>query len=197
MSNVLPEWLVDYVLKRDQQRADEVNAVLAAMSERERRLVREAAVMAYVHGRQHPKDADHPKDSTVLANVIRACLANADLYPVTNAVIKAGPPVALTPCVHSKALHAAEHAGLIVEGCSWCAGREQLGTPEHSKPLVHVTSGGVVPAELSGPERAMLRYALKLVDDRIAPEGDEFTDEEEAAVESLRRLAGTEEGAQR
>ena len=193
MSSALPDWLVDYVLKRDQQRADEVNAVLAAMSERERRLVREAAVMAYVHGRQHPAGTDHPKDSTVLANVIGACLANGDLDPVTNAVTKWGPPVALTPCTHDRSLHATEHDGLIVEGCPWCASREQQGVPGHTKPLVRVTSGGVVPAELSGPERAMLRYALELVDDRIASEGDEFGDNDLAAVESLRLLAGTDE----
>ncbi|WP_143589846.1 hypothetical protein [Streptomyces africanus] len=197
MSNTLPEWLVDYVLKRDQQRADEVNAVLAAMSERERRLVREASVMGYVHGRQHPKGADHPKDSTVVANVIGACLANADLYPVTNAIAEAGPPIALTPCVHVKSLHDTEHTGLIVEGCSWCAGREQLRTPEDSKPLVRVTSGGVRPIELNSAERAMLRYALELVDDRIASEGDEFAAVDRAAVESLRRLAGTDEGSER
>lgn len=39
-------------------------------------------------------------------------------------------------------------------------------------------------------ERAMLRYALELVDDRIASEGDEFTDADRAAVESLKRFAG-------
>ena len=102
-------------------------------------------------------------------------------------------PVALTPCTHDRSLHATEHDGLIVEGCPWCAGREQQGTPEHSKPLVRVTSGGIVPAELTDAERAMLHYALELVDDRMASEPDEFSDEEEAAVESLRTLAGTDE----
>ncbi|WP_030248012.1 hypothetical protein [Streptomyces sp. NRRL S-455] len=191
MSSALPEWLVDYVLKRDQQRADEVNAVLAAMSERERRLVREAAVMAYVHGRQHPNGADHPKDSTVLANVIGACLANADLYPVTNYVAKVGPPVALTPCTHVKALHDTEHDGLIVEGCSWCAGREQLGTPGHTKPLMRVTSTGLRPG-LTDAERAMLRYALELAENAMASEGDEFSDDDHEAVASLKLLAGEE-----
>jgi hypothetical protein len=192
MSNALPEWLVDYVLKRDQQRADEVNAVLAAMSERERRLVREAAVMGYVHGRQHPAGTDHPKDSTVLANVIGACLANGDLYPVTNAVTKAGPPVALTPCTHDRSLHEAEHTGLIVEGCPWCAGREQQGVPGHSKPLVRVTSGGVRPTELNSAERAMLRYAIGCAREDMDDRADEFAAVDRAALESLRRLAGEE-----
>lgn len=116
---------------------------------------------------------------------------------VRQASDEAGPPVVLTPCVHVKTLHDTEHTGLIVEGCSWCAGREQLGTPEHSKPLVRVKSGGIVPAELSGPERSMLRYALELAEEQRASRGDEFTEEEAAAVESLRLLAGEEEGAQR
>lgn len=42
---------------------------------------------------------------------------------------------------------------------------------------------------LTGSERAMLRYALDLVDDRIASEGDEFTDEDQDAAASLRSLA--------
>lgn len=96
-----------------------------------------------------------------------------------------------TPCTHLKSLHEAEHAGLIVEGCSWCAGREQLGTPGHTKPLVHVTSTGVRPG-LNSAERAMLRYALELTEDKMAAEPDEFAAVDRAAVESLKRLAGEE-----
>jgi hypothetical protein len=98
-------------------------------------------------------------------------------------------PVTLTPCVHLKSLHEAEHAGLIVEGCSWCAGRKQLGTPDHTKPLVRVTSTGVRPG-LTDAERAMLRYALELAENAMASESDEFTDDDHAAVESLKQLAG-------
>jgi hypothetical protein len=102
-----------------------------------------------------------------------------------------GQPVVLTPCTHLKSLHEAEHAGLIVEGCSWCTGRAQLGTPGHTKPLVRVTSTGVRPG-LTDAERAMLRYALKLAEDKMASEGDEFSDDDHAAVVSLKLLAGEE-----
>jgi hypothetical protein len=98
---------------------------------------------------------------------------------------------ALTPCTHIKALHETEHVGLIVEGCSWCVGREQLGTPGHTKPLVHVTSTGVRPG-LNSAERAMLRYALDLAEDEMASKGDEFAAVDYAAVESLKQLAGEE-----
>lgn len=77
----LPPELVTYFAAREAARAEAVNAFLASLTERERRLMTEAAVMAYVHGCQHPQGAEHPKDSAVLAGVIDACLAMPDLYP--------------------------------------------------------------------------------------------------------------------
>lgn len=73
MSSALPEWLVDYMRRRDQQWADEVNAVLASLTERERHLVHDAAVTGYAHGRRHPAGAAHPKDTVVVTGVINAC----------------------------------------------------------------------------------------------------------------------------
>ncbi len=43
---------------------------------------------------------------------------------------------------------------------------------------------------LTDAERAMLRYALEVIEDKMASECDEFTDDEDAAVTSLKRLAG-------
>lgn len=43
---------------------------------------------------------------------------------------------------------------------------------------------------LTDAERAMLRYALEVVEDKMASECDEFTDDEDTAVTSLKRLAG-------
>ncbi|NUU26031.1 MAG: hypothetical protein HOV68_31710 [Streptomycetaceae bacterium] len=82
----LPEALIRYLADRDAQRANDVAATLAAMTERERRLVREAAVMGYVRGRMHPANADHPKDSAVLHEVIACCLTTSDLYPVISGI---------------------------------------------------------------------------------------------------------------
>jgi hypothetical protein len=114
-----------------------------------------------------------------------------DWYRYVPAPDEGEQPITLTPCVHLKSLHEAEHAGLIVEGCSWCVGREQLGTPGHTKPLVRVTSTGVRPG-LNSAERAMLRYALELTEDKMAAEPDEFAAVDRAAVESLKQLAGEE-----
>lgn len=82
----LPAALITYLAHREQQRAEAVDATLASLTERERRLIREAAVMGYVRGRMHPEGQDQPKDSTVLAEVVDACLAMPDLYPVISGV---------------------------------------------------------------------------------------------------------------
>lgn len=85
MSNQLPEWLADYLVKRGAQRAEAVNAVLARLTERERALVKDAAVMGYVQGHRHPRDGGDLKDDAVLSLVVDACLAFPDLYPAVNA----------------------------------------------------------------------------------------------------------------
>jgi hypothetical protein len=81
----LPEFLISYMERQRASRADAVNAVLASLTDRERALIRDAAVMGYVRGTMHPKGEPHPKDSAVLAEVIDACLALPDLYPAVNA----------------------------------------------------------------------------------------------------------------
>lgn len=86
MTGPLPEFYLTYLAERDAARARAVDEFLTRLTDRERALMREAAVMAYVHGRQHPRDEKHPKDSHVLAGVINACLAMPDLYPAVNAV---------------------------------------------------------------------------------------------------------------
>lgn len=82
----LPAAYLAYLAKRDAQRADAITATLGCLSERELRLVREAAVMGYVRGRMHLEGEPHPKDTAVLAEVIDACLAAPDLYPVISGV---------------------------------------------------------------------------------------------------------------
>jgi hypothetical protein len=86
----IPDGLARYFALRQQQRDAEVNQVLARMTERERRLVREAAVMGYVRGalaaaggRPAPPI---PPDSAVVADVVSACLTMSDLYPVIAAL---------------------------------------------------------------------------------------------------------------
>lgn len=85
----LPAALVTYLVNRDAARANAVRAFLDDLTDRERGLIRDAAVMGYVRGRMHPEDEPHPKDSRVmadvLAEVIDACLAMPDLYPAVNA----------------------------------------------------------------------------------------------------------------
>lgn len=86
MTQPLPDFLITYLAERDAQRADAVNTVLAALTDRERALVKDVAVMGYVRGTLHATGERVPKDSRVLAEVVDACLAHPDLYPAIAAV---------------------------------------------------------------------------------------------------------------
>jgi hypothetical protein len=88
MTTDLPAALVAYLAERDAQRADAVTDFLAGLTDRERALVKDAAVMGYVQGRRHLEGELHPKDGWVLATVIDACFAFPDLYPAINHATK-------------------------------------------------------------------------------------------------------------
>lgn len=79
----VPDGLVAYLAAREQQRVATVARVFAQLSDREKRLVREAAVMGYVRGRQiAPLNREPiPPDSQILFGVVDACSAMGDLYP--------------------------------------------------------------------------------------------------------------------
>jgi hypothetical protein len=110
----LPEALIHYLADRDAQRARQVEATLAALTERERRLIREAAVMGYVRGRMHPTDEQHPKDTAVLHEVVAACTAIPDLYPVISGVRPCG------SCTHPKYNHRDTDSEEAADVCLEC-----------------------------------------------------------------------------
>jgi hypothetical protein len=88
----LPLELVDYLAARDQQRAARCDTALRTLRPYERRIVREAAVMGYVLGRQDgllrgrpgtglDDTEGFPGDSTILQEVLQHCDSTSDLYP--------------------------------------------------------------------------------------------------------------------
>ena len=81
----LPEPLIAYLADRDAQRADRVRDFLASLTDYERGLVHDAAVMGYVQGLMRDRSEGMPKDSQVMALVVDACLAMPDKYPTVNA----------------------------------------------------------------------------------------------------------------
>jgi hypothetical protein len=81
----IPDFLTGYLQQRDAARAEDAAAFFATLTDRERALVKDAAVMGYVQGTRHPKGEKHPKDSWVTALVVQECLSMPDLYPAINA----------------------------------------------------------------------------------------------------------------
>ncbi|MFE6868348.1 hypothetical protein ACFVFS_17500 [Kitasatospora sp. NPDC057692] len=76
----LPDALAAYYAQRETARLDAVAELLARLTERERLLVREAAVMGWVQGMRH-HDTEYPGDRQALITVVDACIAFSDLYP--------------------------------------------------------------------------------------------------------------------
>ncbi|MFJ2399821.1 hypothetical protein ACIOUE_00855 [Streptomyces xanthochromogenes] len=77
----IPEFLIDYLAQRDADRQSAAAAAFEVLTDRERRLVHDAAVMGYVQGMRHPQRERIPKDSRIVARVVQECLAFPDLYP--------------------------------------------------------------------------------------------------------------------
>lgn len=76
----LPDALLAYLAQRDDYRARAVAEILSGLTERERLLVKEAAVMGWVQGMRH-HDLKYPGDRQALATVVDACISFPDLYP--------------------------------------------------------------------------------------------------------------------
>lgn len=85
MTADLPEPLLVYFATRQQQRAEAVNDFLDSLSNYERGLFHDAAVMGYVRGSMHPHGEDIPLNPAIVADVVNACFAHRDLYPTVNA----------------------------------------------------------------------------------------------------------------
>ncbi|MFF1916142.1 hypothetical protein ACFVYE_32065 [Streptomyces sp. NPDC058239] len=102
MPNTLPEWLIAYMDQRAINRVNAVNSVLADLTERERGLVRDAAVMGYVRGSLHPKGEEIPLDAGIVADVIHACLSRTDLYPTLTGHV---PVPVCAECDHAEDEH--------------------------------------------------------------------------------------------
>lgn len=75
------DFLIDYLTRQDAARTERAATAFGALTDRERLLVKEAAVMGYVRGTMAPKGEKHPKDSAVVQEVVTACLSFRDLYP--------------------------------------------------------------------------------------------------------------------
>jgi hypothetical protein len=81
----LPDFLTAYIADRERARAEAVATFLNSLTDRERALVHDAAVMGYVRGSMHPRGEEIPLNAPIVADVVNACFAFPDLYPAVNA----------------------------------------------------------------------------------------------------------------
>ena len=116
--------LADYLDARQRQRDERVDVMLAAMTPRERRLVREAAVMGFVQGRMS-SGGTHPQDTAVMRHVLAACDHLPDLYPITASL--GGPERVGLPTYEQ--VYQAWHA--TTEGWGGCADKAAIGRVTH------------------------------------------------------------------
>ena len=88
MPEISDDLLIRYLAARDAERDDQVNRALDALTDRERALIREAAVMGYVQGVQAARAGEIaiPKDAAILWHVVIGCQAFDDLYPTIGAL---------------------------------------------------------------------------------------------------------------
>lgn len=83
--NVLSDQMIRYFERREATRAAAVESVLASLTDREKALVKDAAVMGYINGTMHVPGEPIPRDGRIVTNVIAACLHHPDLYPALGA----------------------------------------------------------------------------------------------------------------
>ena len=81
----LPQQIADYFERRQQARTSRIRDFLDTLTPREQALVEQAAVMGYVRGTMAPKGAEIPLNKEILAEVVDACFAFPELYPVFHA----------------------------------------------------------------------------------------------------------------
>lgn len=81
----VPDNIIEYVEKQDRLRAEAAKKMAGNLTERERLLVKEAAVMGYVQGYRVPDSAKdrelYPKDEAILLMCLNSARAFPDLYP--------------------------------------------------------------------------------------------------------------------
>lgn len=77
----LPDAVVAYFANRRAARHAHAAEVFGSLTDRERALFKDAAVMGFVQGLMRDREEGVPKDSQIVALVVEACLAQPDLYP--------------------------------------------------------------------------------------------------------------------
>jgi len=86
VARLLPDDFADYLIHREAERANATTTFLNSLTDRERALISDIAVMGYVRGSMHPAGEPQPQRTPVLAEIVTSCFAFPDLYPAVAAV---------------------------------------------------------------------------------------------------------------
>ncbi|MFG3340556.1 hypothetical protein [Glycomyces sp. NPDC048151] len=139
-----------YLTARDQERRDARNAAIRAMTEDERKLLHNAAVMGFVHGNMHGEVHrgdfhKFPTDLDIIVRVLDACTTQEDRsYPFLAPLMKTGARARVTWAHVGKAARAAGFTaevwmpgevhwgrrnpnGFIEHQHGWCRARRRSG----------------------------------------------------------------------
>ena len=126
MPDVLPAFLVDYFVQRDTERRNAVTKFLGLLTDRERTLIREAAVMGYVQeSRAESAVAALRQMAAAHANVIRdgerRSIPATEVVPGDVVLVEEGDTVpADARVIQSTALQTAEAApGILFGDAPW------------------------------------------------------------------------------
>ncbi len=152
---------------------DELRTAAALLRDRATAAIHEGRTRwatGHTLGSRSPVVVDDPEQPSVLIETYAARLESVNRY-----LALLGPATGLALADWLNAADAADHHALVVA-------RQILGE-EGPKGLNTET------APLTADERQFLTFALDLAADQIASRGDEFTDEDHAALERLRFMA--------
>lgn len=83
----MPEWVAEHLARREAGRTKAASKMLESLSPRNRKLVREAAIMGYVLGTRNA-DGALPGDDAIVTCVLIEAMKNGDLYPAINRLSK-------------------------------------------------------------------------------------------------------------
>jgi len=157
----LPPAIVAYLQTQAEGRVETANDAMKQLTDRERHILREAAVMGWVRGAMAAGGGREaiPKDIAILVEVINCCRSNSDLYPKIAAAANGDlePTWREVKLAASRAGYRVEQATLFPEGHQrWLITDKDDNHPWHATVQHSETRGWQI--DLHGPYGSFNAY---------------------------------------